>query len=666
VRHRHRIRVATTVGLLAAAVCVAGGDFGAVSAAESDAAIPPDSVSGAEAISTLGDRLAAVAADIGWTPSELRHELLADESLRVSPSSDSLYYVDSVAPGATATDAAQGSSAGGPAAIGLPPLADTFILHSRPGAARTVYLDVDGHTTVGTDWNAICDDVLCPEGAPIVSEALDVDGNTGSFSNAELGLIQGIWARAADDYAMFDIDVTTESPPLSDIIRSSFNDERYGLRVVVTRSNFYNPALGVAFVGAFGDLVDTPAFVFTRINNQPYTLPYGLAHGVSHEIGHTLGLHHDGSTNPAAAYSFGSSGWGPIMGGAGIAQYVTWSKGEYAFANNGEGDLAVMATFGATPLADVIGDTPAASHLLFVAGVAFAASGRIETAADTDVYAVDIGGHLEVTAAPSAPLEPNLDLRLRLLDATGTVIATSNPPNRGAPALSVDVAEGRYYLAVDGIGQGNPLVAGGYSDYASLGTFELAGTTTQPGPGPGLPPVAVGSATPNGAPLTIAFSSAGSYDPEGGALTYFWQFGDGYTSPDANPTRTYIAPGTYGATLTVTDTAGQPTSTPVVVVLTNPAKQLKVSTITGLRLRKGTVKVTVTVLDGFGSPVRSAVVRGKWAGSSVTRVGYTNSKGVATFIRYTSKPATFTTTRVSRTARVWDGVNVTAAVPASP
>lgn len=664
-RHRHRIRVATTVGLLAAAVCVAGGDLGigAVAAAESGAAIPPDGVSGVEAISALGTQLAAVAADIGWTPTELRHELLADDSLRVAPSSDSLYYVDLVAPGAT--DAALGSLAGGPEAAGLPPLADTFVLHSRPGANRTVFLDVDGHTTSGTDWNLICDGVLCPGGAPIMSEPLDIDGNEGSFSNTEVALIQGIWARVADDYAMFDIDVTTESPPLSDLIRSSGGDERYGLRVVITRSNFYNPALGVAFIGSFGDVVDTPGFVFTRLDDQPYTSPYGLAHGVAHEIGHSLGLHHDGSTNPVAAYSFGTSAWGPIMGGAGNAQYVTWSKGEYAFANNSEDDLAVMGSFGAPPLADLVGDTPASAQLLSLSGVAFGVTGRIETGADTDVYGLDIAGHLQVTVAPSAPLEPNLDLRLSLLNAAGLVIATSNPSDRGAPVLDLNVLAGRYYLAVDGLGQGNPLVPGGYSDYASLGVYELAGTAIQDGPGLGLPPVAAGSGTPNGAPLTISFSSAGSFDPEGGTLTYFWQFGDGYTSPDANPTRTYLAPGTYAASLTVTDVEGQPTSTTVPVVVANPAKQLKVSTITGIRVRKGTVKVTVTVLDGFGTPVRSAVVRGKWAGSSVTRVGYTNSKGVATFIRYTSKPASFTTTRVSRTARVWDGVNATALVPAT-
>ncbi len=46
------------------------------------------------------------------------------------------------------------------------------------------------------------------------------------------------------------------------------------------------------------------------------------------------------------------------------------------------------------------------------------------------------------------------------------------------------------------------------------------------------PPVAAVSATPrNGqAPLSVNFSSAGSFDPEGQPLTYSWTFGDGVTS----------------------------------------------------------------------------------------------------------------------------------------
>ncbi|MFI7573891.1 carbohydrate-binding protein [Micromonospora sp. NPDC049497] len=65
--------------------------------------------------------------------------------------------------------------------------------------------------------------------------------------------------------------------------------------------------------------------------------------------------------------------------------------------------------------------------------------------------------------------------------------------------------------------------------------------------------VAAADKTSGAAPLTVNFSSAGSSDPEGGALTYSWNFGDGTTSTAANPSKTYTANGTYTVTLTVRD-----------------------------------------------------------------------------------------------------------------
>jgi hypothetical protein len=69
------------------------------------------------------------------------------------------------------------------------------------------------------------------------------------------------------------------------------------------------------------------------------------------------------------------------------------------------------------------------------------------------------------------------------------------------------------------------------------------------------PPVCLASASINAglAPLAVAFSSLGSYDPEGVSLSYFWNFGDGTTSTAANPSHTYSTPRGYSVTLTVSD-----------------------------------------------------------------------------------------------------------------
>ena len=76
------------------------------------------------------------------------------------------------------------------------------------------------------------------------------------------------------------------------------------------------------------------------------------------------------------------------------------------------------------------------------------------------------------------------------------------------------------------------------------------------------PPVVAASANPMSgtAPLVVAFSSAGSSDPEGSALSYSWTFGDGTTSTLANPTHMYAGGGSYAARLTVSDGTSSTTS----------------------------------------------------------------------------------------------------------
>ncbi|MGC5224156.1 PKD domain-containing protein [Micromonospora sp. DT81.3] len=68
-------------------------------------------------------------------------------------------------------------------------------------------------------------------------------------------------------------------------------------------------------------------------------------------------------------------------------------------------------------------------------------------------------------------------------------------------------------------------------------------------------PVAVINAAVSG--LTASFSGTGSTASGGATITgYSWNFGDGTTSTQASPTKTYAAAGTYTVTLTVTDSMG--------------------------------------------------------------------------------------------------------------
>ncbi|WP_394841125.1 ThuA domain-containing protein [Pendulispora brunnea] len=79
-------------------------------------------------------------------------------------------------------------------------------------------------------------------------------------------------------------------------------------------------------------------------------------------------------------------------------------------------------------------------------------------------------------------------------------------------------------------------------------------------------------------PLTVAFSSAGSSDPEGKALTYSWNFGDGATSTEANPTHTYTTKNTFQPTLTVRDPEGLTGSASLVITAGNTAPTVNMQT----------------------------------------------------------------------------------------
>ena len=86
----------------------------------------------------------------------------------------------------------------------------------------------------------------------------------------------------------------------------------------------------------------------------------------------------------------------------------------------------------------------------------------------------------------------------------------------------------------------------------------------------GFPPIAIAVAAPIAGlpPMAVQFSSVGSFDPDGGPLTYLWNFGDGAPpSNQANPQHVYAAAGKYTARLIVTDGEGKQDVDTVVISL---------------------------------------------------------------------------------------------------
>ena len=85
----------------------------------------------------------------------------------------------------------------------------------------------------------------------------------------------------------------------------------------------------------------------------------------------------------------------------------------------------------------------------------------------------------------------------------------------------------------------------------------------------GAPQVSISADPTEGdIPLEVSFTSNAT-DPDGDALDYEWDFGDGATSDEENPTHTYTETGTFEAELTVTDDDGNSASDSVEINATD-------------------------------------------------------------------------------------------------
>jgi PKD repeat protein len=584
----------------------------------------PSKARGAQAIQALGGRLPDVAAWYGKTPAEFS-AILRRDRMAIIDRKGRMLYEEEIEPPTGSVGSLTSTGA-------LVPLDQTFKLHSKPGSKRTIYLNFVGATLTNTVWNS--------SGSTITALPFDLDGVPYSMSAGELERIQYIWQRVAEDYAPFDVNVTTEPPSADALTRSGSTDDTFGTTVLITKRTFYSCSCGgVAYIGVFDDTSNTykPALVFYDALGGSEK---NVAEAISHEAGHNMGLHHDGTSTATyyAGHGSGATGWAPIMGNGYYQAVTQWSRGEYPGANNTEDDFAVMAANGLPLRADDHGNTTGtatrlsgttANGVTSVSGV-----GIVERASDVDVFSFSAGaGTITINVNPSARAG-NVDLNVQLLNGSGSVIASSNPTDALNGTLTANVSGGTFYVAVRGSGKGD--LSSGYSSYGSVGEYSVTGTV--PAPASQAPTASfTTSATTGYAPLAVSFNGSGSSDPDGTIVSYQWNFGDGTTATGATVGKTYTTAGTYTAVLTVTDNAGLTNSRSVVITVQSAASQPPVAAVSASTY-SGVAPLPVTFYaDGSYDPEGGSL-------SYAWNFGDNSTGSGATVAHTYSAPGTYTAT----------------------
>jgi len=324
-------------------------------------------------------------------------------------------------------------------------------LSSMPSAQATVYLDFLGY--VEPVWGFYSN---------ITTPVFDLDGDATSFSTNEITAITRIWQRVTEDFAPFNINVTTVNP-------FDFSNGK-AVRVSIGGSGSWTstPVGGIAYIDSFTNSYPNSVFVFP---NNLSKNEKSIAEAASHEAGHAFGLHHQSlysGTTKLLEYNPGGNGWAPIMGNSYSAAVSTWSNGQSSLGSTVlQDDLAVISRsqngFGYRT-----DDHPAslgAGDSLAINGNQVSASGVIEKMTDVDAFTFSTGGGAIVLNVNTISLGANLDTVAELYNSSGVLIASANPSNSLNASISTTVPTGNYTLLVKSTGI-----------YGYVGQYTVSGT----------------------------------------------------------------------------------------------------------------------------------------------------------------------------------------------
>jgi hypothetical protein len=342
-------------------------------------------------------------------------------------------------------------------------------LQSKPNSPHTLYLNNWGGTLSNSIWNDEYNG-----GEDIHYTPYSNDNDTAKFSREEKEIIWLVWREVAEDYAIFNVNVTT-SQAVYDATPASKRSQ-----IIATQtSNFYpNDAGGVAYVGSFDNFTDYSKTGFNWVE----TIDMGMAY--SHESGHQMGLSHYGTSSKG--YYDGHGEWGPIMGAPYGQKYVQWSRGEYTNANQTQDDLAIISRVLGV-LDDDAGDSTSTSTSLVFPSTKH--EGQISPGGikdDIDVYSFTVSSRKIVNVSVESSLLAesqyqggNLAFDVVLTNSSGVVIAQSTSSDirplstrTNKFQYSGTLNAGNYFLSINGVSP-NTNSATGFVEYGNGGQYIL-------------------------------------------------------------------------------------------------------------------------------------------------------------------------------------------------
>lgn len=365
------------------------------------------------------------------------------------------------------------------------------VLHSLPSAANTLYLDFDSHFEL--QWSDRVNVGVTP---------FDLDGRVWELSSSEVDAITEVWRIVAEDFAPFNIDVTTElpgnTPAGGKFLRAAIGGEVAWVngKIVASdnrgnagdwarrRDGSGNTMGGISLTPSYDR--SEPSWVF------PAEVGFNrikIGNTISHEAGHGFGLAHQVASG--TQYNPGGSDWTPIMGDNTQTDRHFWFVGQGE--NGSQDDLdSLYSVLGRRPDDHLTGSqaSPMSRN-----GTTLSVRGVIGQRSDQDWFWFDTGGdtvNLTVVTGSSEvsyAADParhgsklnvsngNLDAIVTLSSESGQVFTRYDPPNALGASISVNVPAGRYYVRVES----NRAFDGNLGLYSIFGNAPAMATPTTPG-----------------------------------------------------------------------------------------------------------------------------------------------------------------------------------------